>query len=171
MEIKCNTAASVAEGLQAASYGLAVWQLPRWCLSSAPRACTAVSAHGTAWGGAALPSAGAPSERCRLHGARWELPVVLREIWLGCTHLDSNTAQPSPGPQASAVSLYHVAPKPWWKPALLRSVAKFPVTLMRPRFQPGKLLSSAILTAIARSAKRWKTLCDFPLHVPSSPAN
>lgn len=88
-----------------------------------------------------------------------------------CTHLDSNTAQPSPGPQAFAVSLYHVAPKPWQKPALLRSVAKLPVTLMRPRFQPGKLLSSAILTAIAQSAKRWKSLCDFPLHVPSSPAN
>lgn len=189
MEIKYNTSASVAESSSRVIADSFLWS---GCVaiakvmskSSAPRACIALSAHHLAWAAEPWHSLGwSHSAQCwgtfravppspgPAGSSLWLRAAVVREIWPGCTHLDSNAAGPSPGPQAFAVSLWHVALKPWWKPALLRSVAKFPVTLMRPGFQPGKLFSSAILTAVAQLAKRCKTLCDFPLRVPSSPAN
>lgn len=54
---------------------------------------------GTAWCGALCPALGTI-------GAE-----MLGEIWLGCTHVASNAAQPLPGLRALVVSLHHMALK------------------------------------------------------------
>lgn len=122
MEIKCNVAASAAESLQqgdcrqlptAQLCGSGQgddYMLSSWSLYSPVRALPCLSCRVQAQPGMELlcPVLGHLQSHATCPGPAWSSlwhgADVLREIWLGCTHLDSNTARLSPGPETFAVS-------------------------------------------------------------------